>query len=161
MVSLWPAFCVFLPGILIAQPIIVGGPQNIPVNRSDVIEMAEFSVDKYNKKSTDEYLVNEIQIIKATMQVIAGRRYALDVLIGQAQCKKNSFPRKVHSVFFYKTSFSSRVSCAAGGKLQKEKCICPDWSLSQKAMGTGTGTNKFCMMPAHCGVNILTHQGMI
>ncbi|KAG2467192.1 CYT protein, partial [Polypterus senegalus] len=94
MVSLWPVICVFLPGILIVQPLIPGGPQNVPVNRTDVIEMADFSVDKYNEKSTDEYLVNDIQIIKATMQVIAGRRYALDVLIGQAKCKKNSLPKK-------------------------------------------------------------------
>ncbi|XP_032365906.1 cystatin-D [Etheostoma spectabile] len=86
-------FCVFVSaftgGFVTEQsPPPPGSYQEVPVNRTDVLEAAQFAVDEFNKANTEDMFNYAIlDITSAEVQVVGGFNYFLEMLLGRTTCK--------------------------------------------------------------------------
>ncbi|XP_067900663.1 cystatin-like [Heterodontus francisci] len=67
---------------------ILGGPEDASPNDAKVIEVAQFAVAEFNKKSNDAYLYKIVTIVSAQKQVVSGVKYILKVEVGRTQCRQ-------------------------------------------------------------------------
>ncbi|XP_032358835.1 cystatin-C [Etheostoma spectabile] len=90
MLFVW--FCVFVSAFIgrfvTEHSLVDGGFQDVPVNRTDVLEAAQFAVVEFNKLNTEDVFNYAIlNTISAKMQVVGGFNYFLEMLLGRATCK--------------------------------------------------------------------------
>uniref|UniRef100_A0A098LWM2 Cystatin F n=1 Tax=Eublepharis macularius TaxID=481883 RepID=A0A098LWM2_EUBMA len=69
-----------------------GSPVPIKTNDSGVQKAARYGVYTYNNSSNDIFLFKESHINKATVQVVRGLKYNLDVNISRTVCSKRKHP---------------------------------------------------------------------
>ncbi|XP_032365445.1 cystatin-F [Etheostoma spectabile] len=70
------------------SPLPPGSPQEVPVNRTDVLEAAQFAVVEFNKANTEDMFNYAIlDITSAQVQVVQGLNYFLEMLLGRTTCK--------------------------------------------------------------------------
>ncbi|XP_032365677.1 cystatin-C, partial [Etheostoma spectabile] len=63
-------------------------PQEVPVNRTDVLEAAQFAVVEFNKANTEDLFNYAIlDITSAQVQTVGGFNYFLEMLLGRTTCK--------------------------------------------------------------------------
>ncbi|XP_032366205.1 uncharacterized protein LOC116684976 [Etheostoma spectabile] len=91
MLFVW--FCVFVSAftgrfVTKQSPPPPGSYQEVPVNRTDVLEAAQFAVDEFNKANTEDMFNYAIlDITSAEVQVVGGFNYFLEMLLGRTTCK--------------------------------------------------------------------------
>uniref|UniRef100_A0A3Q3ETA3 Cystatin-like n=1 Tax=Labrus bergylta TaxID=56723 RepID=A0A3Q3ETA3_9LABR len=90
-------FCVYLVffasfgRVLIAEHMMIGQPQDVLVNNTNVLKAARFAVVEFNRANTDhQFDYKIVNITSAKIQVVAGLNYILDVLLGRTMCKTDS-----------------------------------------------------------------------
>ncbi|XP_062984558.1 cystatin-F [Elgaria multicarinata webbii] len=69
-----------------------GFPISVKTNDPGVRKAARFGVYRYNNSSNDIFLFKESHINKATLQVVKGLKYRLDVDIRRTVCSKRMHP---------------------------------------------------------------------
>ncbi|KAJ7335875.1 hypothetical protein JRQ81_013816 [Phrynocephalus forsythii] len=69
-----------------------GAPIPVKINDPGVQRAARFGVYKYNNMSNDIFLFKVSHVIKATVQVVRGMKYKVDVDIGRTVCRKRMHP---------------------------------------------------------------------
>lgn len=52
-------------------------------------EMSWRAVNKLNKESNDHFHWIPLRVLRVRMQLVAGMKYKLEILIGQSNCAKN------------------------------------------------------------------------
>ncbi|XP_015120135.1 uncharacterized protein LOC107043250 [Diachasma alloeum] len=72
------------------RDVVLGGPENIPVDHPDVKDYVKKGLKKYSfgLQGTNEPVI--AHVIKATRQTVAGSLYKIDVKIGESNCPKGT-----------------------------------------------------------------------
>uniref|UniRef100_A0A0K0E3S9 Cystatin domain-containing protein n=1 Tax=Strongyloides stercoralis TaxID=6248 RepID=A0A0K0E3S9_STRER len=66
-----------------------GGWTEQSVNDTDIIQLAQKSVDRFNQQSNDLVYHGFVKVLSAKSQVVAGMNYELQILIGKTDTLKN------------------------------------------------------------------------
>ncbi|XP_005744882.1 cystatin-SA-like [Pundamilia nyererei] len=73
-----------------AEQTMTGEPRRVPVNDTRVLTAAHFAVAEFNKVNAGEmFAYKTVAITSAKIQVVAGIKYILDMLLGQTVCSRN------------------------------------------------------------------------
>ncbi|XP_039857559.1 cystatin-SA-like [Simochromis diagramma] len=73
-----------------AEQTMTGEPRSVPVNDTRVLTAAHFAVAEFNKVNAGEmFAYKTVAITSAKIQVVAGIKYILDMLLGQTVCSRN------------------------------------------------------------------------
>ncbi|XP_031591014.2 cystatin-D-like isoform X1 [Oreochromis aureus] len=82
-------FCVFVCASAAGQTM-TGEPRSVPVNDTRVLTAARFAVAEFNKVNAGEtFAYKTVAITSAKIQVVAGIKYILDMLLGQTVCSRS------------------------------------------------------------------------
>ncbi|XP_004874843.1 cystatin-C-like isoform X1 [Heterocephalus glaber] len=68
---------------------LLGGLEDVDVDRDDVQQAAEFAVQEYNNANSDLHFSRLVRVVHASEQVVAGLNYYLDVEIARTTCVKS------------------------------------------------------------------------
>uniref|UniRef100_A0A3Q2WE08 Cystatin-SA-like n=1 Tax=Haplochromis burtoni TaxID=8153 RepID=A0A3Q2WE08_HAPBU len=78
------------PDLWHQQGIFTQRPRRVPVNDTRVLTAAHFAVAEFNKVNAGEmFAYKTVAITSAKIQVVAGIKYILDMLLGQTVCSRN------------------------------------------------------------------------
>uniref|UniRef100_A0A3Q4I7J6 Cystatin domain-containing protein n=1 Tax=Neolamprologus brichardi TaxID=32507 RepID=A0A3Q4I7J6_NEOBR len=73
-----------------AEQTMTGEPRSVPVNDTRVLTAAHFAVAEFNKVNAGEmFAYKTVAITSAKIQVVAGIKYILDMLLGQTVCSRS------------------------------------------------------------------------
>ncbi|XP_068424086.1 cystatin-like [Clinocottus analis] len=86
-------FCIFAFAsascLLNAGKVMTGRPHKVPVNGAKVLRAAHFAVVEFNRANAEEqFAYKTVTITSAKLQVVAGRNYILEMLLGRTMCKR-------------------------------------------------------------------------
>ncbi|XP_019358588.1 PREDICTED: T-kininogen 2-like [Gavialis gangeticus] len=66
-----------------------GCPKRIPNDSPELKEILKASMEKYNSESNDDFYYKVERVLHTTVQVVAGKNYEIEFLIGKTNCSKS------------------------------------------------------------------------
>ncbi|XP_025051798.1 kininogen-1-like [Alligator sinensis] len=66
-----------------------GCPKRIPNDSPELKEVLKASMEKYNSESDDDFYYKVEHVFHSTVQVVAGKNYEIEFLIGKTNCSKS------------------------------------------------------------------------
>uniref|UniRef100_A0AAX7SHG6 Cystatin domain-containing protein n=1 Tax=Astatotilapia calliptera TaxID=8154 RepID=A0AAX7SHG6_ASTCA len=97
-----------------AEQTMTGEPRRVPVNDTRVLTAAHFAVAEFNKVNAGEmFAYKTVAITSAKIQVVAGIKYILDMLLGQTVCSRNHALYCASSLSVCPGSCKDLVACQA------------------------------------------------
>nr|XP_060616907.1 cystatin-F [Anolis sagrei ordinatus] len=88
-----------------------GFPITVKTDDPGVQHAARFGVYRYNNRSNDIFLFRESRISKATLQVVRGLKYTVNVDIGRTVCTKRTHPDLDRCAFQRNKTLRQTYSC--------------------------------------------------
>ncbi|XP_005525107.1 PREDICTED: kininogen-1 isoform X1 [Pseudopodoces humilis] len=70
-----------------------GCPRTIPSDSPELKELLKLSIEKYNLESDDEFYYKAGEILSATVQMVAGKKYQIKFSVGKTNCSKSEFEK--------------------------------------------------------------------
>ncbi|XP_053575941.1 cystatin [Bombina bombina] len=70
----------------------LGGWRNLPVNLEKVKALAQFAEKNYNQESDNNYWFHAKEVLGASMQVVNGINFSLDLIMEKTGCLKEEKP---------------------------------------------------------------------
>ncbi|OCT79760.1 cystatin [Xenopus laevis] len=67
-----------------------GAPVAANTGSEEVKNAANFALERFNLMSTNKHIYKLLTVKSAKTQVVAGRNYILEIIIGATNCQKNS-----------------------------------------------------------------------
>ncbi|XP_023788669.1 kininogen-1 isoform X2 [Cyanistes caeruleus] len=70
-----------------------GCPRTIPSDSPELKELLKLSVEKYNLESNEEFYYKAGEILSATVQMVAGKKYQIKFTVWKTNCSKSEFEK--------------------------------------------------------------------